>query len=311
MTTQLQLTRVLQQLFAAQARDVASRIQIGSDELPDMRHWIGASFNALKPILLQFWQQGIARTAANLGGVTVQSTGRDPNELRRYEVGNEAAFGKTVVPRKEVPLDYSSTGLPMRDLSATKSRSVDVASLIRNKSFTYKGWPHYRVKAKVKKKPDIEVSFDLFNPRVLDAVDQATLVLCRETLDTSTMKLQEALEGIKKLLREGLPQGAAVAYLAKKVREIFADPYRAHLIASSESSRAVHGGQLLAAKDSGVVTKKVWLSSSDSCDLCQSLDGLEKNLDEPFIVIGTGPYARVMYPPAHPACMCSMTEAID
>jgi hypothetical protein len=73
----------------------------------------------------------------------------------------------------------------------------------------------------------------------------------------------------------------------------------------------LRGGQLMAAMDSGVATGKTWLASGDACEQCLELDGVTKDLDEPFIVLpGGGPYARVMHPPLHPSCLCDMTMEV-
>ncbi len=145
-------------------------------------------------------------------------------------------------------------------------------------------------------------SFDLFDPLVLRAVDKATLRFCEETNDTVVGDLKEAIKKLRKLLKEGLAEGKAIAQLALEVKRIFADPSRAWRIAATEASRAVHGGALLNAKESSLKLKKEWLASSDACELCQEINGLQKELDEPFVIEGTGVYARIMTPPRHPHC---------
>lgn len=154
------------------------------------------------------------------------------------------------------------------------------------------------------------VSFDLFDPLVLRAVDKATLQFCEETNDTAVGSLKAAIKKLRKLLKAGLEEGKAIAQLAREVRRIFADPTRAYTIAATESSRAVNGGALLNAKESSLNLKKEWLASGDACELCLDLDGVQRELDEPFVVDGTGPYARVMTPPRHPHCFCTWTEIL-
>jgi hypothetical protein len=165
----------------------------------------------------------------------------------------------------------------------------------------------------VTKAADVRVDFDLFNPRVLDAVDAAAFRFCRETMETATAELGTALTDLRHLLKRGLGRGEALRLLAKRVHEIFADPTRAYRIAVTESSRAQHAGQLMAAKDSGVVKKKAWLASSDACDLCLELEERGPiGLDEPFYVdMRGGPYATVLAPPAHPYCYCVLTDEIE
>ena len=161
-----------------------------------------------------------------------------------------------------------------------------------------------------KQRKQLGTSFDLFDPRVLRAVDRATLSFCEETNDTATTDLKEAIRKLRQLLRAGLEKGKAIAQLAREVKRIFADPARAYRIAVSETSRAVHAGALYNAKESSLKLKKEWLASLASCPLCLDLNGVQKELDEPFLVDGTGPYARIMHPPRHPHCACSWTEVI-
>lgn len=81
--------------------------------------------------------------------------------------------------------------------------------------------------------------------------------------------------------------------------------YNANGLYTKNSSRAVHAGDLMLLKDAGVQTKR-WLASSDACDRCQELNGVEVGIDEPFAVVsGRGPYSVVLHPPLHPSCMCS------
>lgn len=231
----LQLQRLLQRLFAQQAREVASKVNLDTGVL-DMSHWVKVTAEAVKPLLLARWQLGMKRTAVNLAKKTMGK-----------------AFGNS----RRVVLKAS--------------------------------------------KPDIAFDFDLFNSRVLDAVDHWTYVLCHDTMATATGDLTTALDRLRQAMREGLPRGDAKAALAKEIRTIFADPMRAFRIATTEDSRALHGGQLMASKDSGLVESRTWLASSDACDLCQEMDGKTVGLDEPFFVDPKGgPYAVIWYPPYHP-----------
>lgn len=146
------------------------------------------------------------------------------------------------------------------------------------------------------------VSFDLFDPRVLRAVDRATLRFCEETNATAVGDLKEAIRKLRELLKKGLERGKAIAQLAREIKRIFADPARAFRIAATETSRAIHGGALLNAKESALKLRKEWLASADACPACLELNGVRRELDEPFTVEGRGPYARIMHPPLHPHC---------
>ena len=155
-------------------------------------------------------------------------------------------------------------------------------------------------------------AFDVFNPRVLDAIRDAVFAFCDATNQTATRDLGQAIQDLRRELSAGLERGEALRELTARVQEIFDDPARAFRIATTEASRAVHTGQYLAAVDSGVVQGKRWLLSSDACPICKGIAATnpEVSLDEDFAVIGTGPYSRIPYPPAHPHCQCSWTEVL-
>jgi hypothetical protein len=159
----------------------------------------------------------------------------------------------------------------------------------------------------------IQSAFTVFNRRVTTACQQATLLFCEETNRTSTLALDLALEAVRGELSEGLARGDALKTLTAKVQEIFADPFRAFRIATTEASRALHAGQVLLDQSTGGLVKaKKWLASSDACDKCLALDGIEVGLDEPFeYVTGRGAYSVIWHPPFHPHCMCTFTEVLD
>lgn len=157
------------------------------------------------------------------------------------------------------------------------------------------------------RKKDLE-PFSLLNLQVLSAVDEAVFDFCQETLSTATADVNEVLADLRDELKEGLSAGEAYQEMARRVYGLFADPKRASRIAVTESSRALHLGQLMAARESDVVEGKAWVASSDACKLCLSLDGQEVGLDEPFYVDPKGGrYAVVQSAPAHPHCMCSVS----
>jgi len=151
----------------------------------------------------------------------------------------------------------------------------------------------------------------LFNPRVLDAVNTLTMQFCKETNATATDDLEKSMKKIRQLFHEGLPRGDCLQLMTRQVQTIFADPFRAHRIATTETSRFMHGGQLYSMKEQAdIVKKKEWLASSDACDRCLAMNGQQRDLDEPFKIKGTGPYAVIQYPPLHPHCFCDMTEVL-
>ncbi len=156
-------------------------------------------------------------------------------------------------------------------------------------------------------RPTIALDLDLFNPRILEAVRREIFTFCQTTLDTLQLDVNRGLQLFRSELGESLQEGESYHSLNARMMELFNDSYRASRAAQTEAVRAVHGGQFLADKESGIVEAKQWLCSADACELCRSL--AEKGaipLDEPFWVNPKGgPYAVIMYPGAHPFCMCT------
>lgn len=183
-------------------------------------------------------------------------------------------------------------------MSSLRTYVVPIAQAFVGKSYVMKSH-----------RPDATLSFDLFNPRVIDAVNAATYAFCRETMDTARSDLVTALNNLRAAMRAGLHRGEAFTKLAERVHEIFADPYRTYRIAVTEASRAQHTGQLIAARQTGLVKYKSWVASSDACEQCLELGDRDPiPLDQPFYVDPRGgPYAVVHAPPLHPFCLLPET----
>lgn len=304
------LQRVLQQLFQAQARDVARRVRLDSDDVPDLTHWVQAMADAARPHVLSSFQAGMAERARRLAA---QTGGRLSLRRGRHQLASTASAGGgngpgTVANRTGTRLAV----LPSGEVFAPRVRKEwrgwwPELTGVRTKAPTASpSWGGGRSPA-----GSIQLDFDLFHPQVVDAVDDATMIFCRETNATATGELKAVLAKLRQALKEGLARGDAVAFLAQQIRRLFAEPYRAWRIASTEISRAMHGGALLAAKESGIVKKKRWLTSADACDRCILMNGKEVPLDQPFWVDPKGgPYAVIMFPPLHPQCMCDFTDVL-
>ncbi len=152
------------------------------------------------------------------------------------------------------------------------------------------------------------LSFDLVNPRVMDAVDNLTLIFCQTTNATATDDLETSLTRVRSFLAEGLSEGQAYRAVAAEVFRIFAEPTRATMIAITETNRASNQGALLSAAESELDLLLRWQPSSRACDRCLDLEGEEVKPGEPFIILpGGGPYAVVTSPPLHPRCCSGVT----
>lgn len=151
--------------------------------------------------------------------------------------------------------------------------------------------------------------FNTVQPNLKQGVDKATLLFCRETVATTRMDLEAAQAALKQEITEGLIQGDVKNEMMRRVQKVFVDAenYRAFTIGVTEASRGQHAAMEITSKESGVVAGKTWLLSDDACPICLPLSGKTVGLGENFTKIGTGPYAEIPYPPAHPSCRCTLT----
>lgn len=141
------------------------------------------------------------------------------------------------------------------------------------------------------------------------AVDRAVLHLAESTLSTTELSVEDAVAATREAIRNGLDHGEAHDQLANRIKDVFTDltTRRCVLIAETESSRAKHNGELLAIEDSGIEAKKAWLPDNMACPVCRDLAAKGAiGLDKAFSTNGSGPYAKIDHPPAHPACRCTL-----
>lgn len=159
-------------------------------------------------------------------------------------------------------------------------------------------------------------AWQVTNPHTRAKIEQAALAFCNATNRTTSQNLNDALAALRAELAEGIVErGDSLPELRKRVQTVFdkAEAWRAQRIAASEASRAVHAAELQSAEESGVVAGMEWLASEDACDVCQQIAreaGIVR-LGHAFAHIGTNPhYSRILHPPAHPGCQCSMVEVL-
>lgn len=200
-------------------------------------------------------------------------------------------------------------------IDGRNAQQARLAKQTKSLSFMTFGGQHYSMSGGEPHDPDDpdnqNDAFTIYNPEAVNFINQYSYAFAQSTNNTTRMRLDNAYKRFQEGLAEGIEEGQALKTMTENVMRIFRNPQRAMAIAASESSRAWHGGQEIAAKQSGVVSGKRWLASADACEICLSLDGKIVPLGEPFAVIGTGPYARILYPPAHTKCQCSMTDELS
>ena len=162
-----------------------------------------------------------------------------------------------------------------------------------------------------------EEVWNVQNPKVQEAIDRAAMRFCASTNQTTSMKINEAIDKLRDELASGIlgPDTNTVAELTRRVSSVFdqAEHWRAQQIAITEASRAVHQGQLIAAVNSGIVKGFRWLASADACDLCKEImdERGEIPIGGKFAHVSDDPdYGDIAGPPAHPNCMCTITEVL-
>ncbi len=167
-----------------------------------------------------------------------------------------------------------------------------------------------------------DVVFDVTNPAV------------QNWLKTYIPKFSEALEevSVAKLRRElieGIAAGEGIPQLTARVNKTYENwnKVRSENIARSETMRASNQGSLEAYRQSGVVTKKVWVTHFDNrtCAWCEAMDGTTIELEnsffdkgDEFTVRGDGKdqtmnfnYETVEAPPLHSMCRCTISPWIE
>lgn len=150
-------------------------------------------------------------------------------------------------------------------------------------------------------------AFDLRNPRVQETIAGLAQKV-RRVADTTrddvrrVMALVDA-EGISynqaaKLLRgvtETLPDGTMV--------RPFDAPYRAFMVAVTESAYAYSRGQVLAWQESGDVDRMQWVAETTACPECNALNGR-------IVALGS-PFENGIEVPAHPNCRCTLSPVLS
>lgn len=126
------------------------------------------------------------------------------------------------------------------------------------------------------------IAFDLHDPEVTKAI------LARQNLVRGAS--DETYSKIRSQIIAGEANGETIAQIEKRVRGVFAQArgYRARMIARTETISSANGGSIAAARQSGVVGRKRWLSASDgrTRQAHALADGQEVGLDDDFIVMG-------------------------
>lgn len=145
----------------------------------------------------------------------------------------------------------------------------------------------------------IDISFSLDNPYVQKVISRLAKQV-RGVTDTTK-------DDIRRLTGRAADEGWGAEQLAREIRKAGADLSRSRslAIARTESAAGYSQGSIAAYQESGVVSGVEWLiGGSDSCEICQSLNGQIADLGSDFA-------GGISGPPAHPNCTCVLSPVID
>ena len=148
--------------------------------------------------------------------------------------------------------------------------------------------------------------WSVVNPHTEEAIHQQAFNFCESTNNSTSEQIDTALDKLRQGLVQGVyERGETIPQLTKRVNAIFGDLTKSHArtIAQTETSRADHSAQEIAAKESGVVTGWRWLASSDACEICLAIAARcpTVKLGQPFAVIGDNPTYKDEVSPLPPA----------
>ena len=129
----------------------------------------------------------------------------------------------------------------------------------------------------------------------------------------TSKKLNAVKEAVRRELEAGMITGGnTIAELTKRMSAVFenATKYRAKSIAITESSRAIHDAQILAADSTGLVSGFKYLLSTDACPICVEVEKSHPKTTMKEARGQIGSYDSRTFPPVHPSCMCTIEEII-
>ena len=166
---------------------------------------------------------------------------------------------------------------------------------------------------------NIGFAFDLENPH-------ATAQIAKITDDFSKTTTKTAVKDVKKVLTRAMEEGMSTLEAEKLIRDLKKTTWktRANLIARTEINRASNAGALESYRQSGVVTKKVWIAAADACPYCMSIHGEVISIEANYYDQGelvpaanapdadgfVNSYSDVGAPPLHPLCLLNHNTPI-
>lgn len=168
----------------------------------------------------------------------------------------------------------------------------------------------------------VGVAFDLANPKVAEFLDGYRLQF-REAAQSSVASVET---DVRRALQEGLRAGDSTTALEARLTEAHATlaPYRAELLARTESARAYGAGAESAWVSSPNVVGKRWVLAPRACPACEAVAKQfnQAKIGEPFVRKGTTlalegggtfvvDFSDVTAPPLHPNDRCTIVPVLS
>jgi HK97 family phage portal protein len=134
------------------------------------------------------------------------------------------------------------------------------------------------------KEANLDISFNLQNPRVVSLLEKYGLEKAKEVMDSLKNDIKDAL-------KKGVEEGESIPDMAKRLGGVFEDykanKYKAERIARTEVISMNNAGALESMNQAGM-EKKEWITAIDerTRDAHKKADGQAVKVDEPFEVGG-------------------------
>ena len=219
-----------------------------------------------------FFKSQIEAIASQVGGLTKADGKKDPADeivFTTWEEGVTGAAEKYLIDTAKSGVGEAYTQIALSDPAAFEVANLDAIDWAKDRAAEMVGM----------KVVDGEL---VVNPNSEYSIQESTREMIRSDVT------------------QAVDEGWSTNDLANKLQDNYAfSDERAEAIARTEIAKADVEGSKILYRESGVVSRKRWITGAECCDECQALDGEEADLDDTFKG-GEGD------PPLHPLCRCDI-----
>jgi HK97 family phage portal protein len=153
---------------------------------------------------------------------------------------------------------------------------------------------------------------------IKDSISKSALAFTQETVDK-----------VAETLKTGLENGDSLPDIVKEVSKIYDDVtgvknagYRIERLSRTEIIKTSNEITETAYKQTGVVSKKEWLTNKGACEFCQALNGNIVQLGGTFVPLNSSldgvdggtrvnNYEDIQHPPVHSNCRCALIPVLE